>query len=146
MLPEQAHIAWKRLSAELETAENLGAKNLPIDHLRKHMKDLEAGVPVQASFLSEDALVAGRPQESAKSEKTAPATATAGEVVKTAPGTAVNEADQQHAADEATAGGAAAADGKLPGGFQAPGTEPPPPEKKRRGRQSKTEATDTRFK
>ena len=53
MLPEQAHIAWKRLQEDLALAATLGVKQLPIDHIRKRMNDLEAGLPLQISFISE---------------------------------------------------------------------------------------------
>ena len=53
MLPEQAHIAWARLQEDLALAATLGVKQLPIDHIQKRMKDLEAGLPLQTSFISE---------------------------------------------------------------------------------------------
>ena len=66
MLPEQAHIAWKRLKADLELADNLGAKSLPVENMRKRMKDLEAGLPVQASFLGEEEFPRGQNLEAEK--------------------------------------------------------------------------------
>ena len=53
MLPEQAHIAWARLQEDLALAATLGVKQLPIDHIRKRMNDLEADLPLQTSFISE---------------------------------------------------------------------------------------------